>query len=107
MSGIQDLGNNNFFATQMDSIFRYGFDFEGATNVENVYGTLFEWNIQNEFGSSDYHFGTIAASPTNAPYAINIFGDICGNNAGFNGYILQSDEFERQCAELCGAELLA
>jgi hypothetical protein len=86
MSGIQDLGNNNFFATQMDSIFRYGFDFEGATNVENVYGTLFEWNIQNEFGSSDYHFGTIAASPTNAPYAINIFGDICGNNAGFNGY---------------------
>jgi hypothetical protein len=86
MSGVQDAGNNTFVATQMDSVFRYGFDFEGATNVENVYGTLFEWNIQNEFGATDYHFGTIAASPTNSPYAINIFGDTCGTSAGFNGY---------------------
>ena len=86
MSGVQDAGNNNFYATQMDTIFRYGFDFEGATNVENVYGTEFEWDNQSQLGSSDYHFGTIAASPTNSPYAINIFGDVCGNSAGFNGY---------------------
>jgi hypothetical protein len=86
MSGVQDAGNNNFFATQIDTVFRYGFDFEGATNVENVYGTQFEWNNQSQLGSSDYHFGTIAASPTNSPYAINIFGDVCGNAAGFSGY---------------------
>jgi len=86
MTGVLDEGNNNFFATQMDSVFRYGFDFEGATNVENVYGTLFEWNNQNYLGSSDYHFGTITNSPTNSPYAINIFGDTCGGAATFNGY---------------------
>ncbi len=86
MSGVQDAGNNTYFATQIDSVFRYGFDFEGATDVENVYGTLFEWNNPSIVGSSDYHFGTIAASPTNAPYAINIFADICGGAAAFGGY---------------------
>jgi hypothetical protein len=86
MIGVQDAGNNNFFATQMDSVFRYGFDFEGSTNVENVYGSQFEWSNQNQLGSSDYHFGTITNTPINSPYAINIFGDVCGSTAAFNGY---------------------
>lgn len=84
--GIEDLANNNFYATQMDSIYRYGFDFEGATNTENVYGTKFEYSTSLP-GTADYHFGTISGSPTTAPYQITIFGDACGNApANTNGY---------------------
>lgn len=83
--GITDQGNNSFFASQMDTIYRYGFDFEGATNIENVYGTDFEYAVQIP-GMADYHFGTVTGSPTTAPYAINIFGDQCGNANTANGY---------------------
>ncbi len=39
MIGISDAGNNSYWATQMDSLYRYGFDFEGANNTDNIYGT--------------------------------------------------------------------
>lgn len=84
--GIEDLANNNFYATQMDTIYRYGFDFEGATNTENLYGTKFEYSASIP-GVADYHFGTVTGSPATAPYQITIFGDACGNApATTNGY---------------------
>lgn len=87
MNGIQDSGNaNSWIATQMDTIFLHAFDFEGATSITNVYGTAFEWNNQSQLGSSDYYFGTIANPGQNSPYAINIYGDACGNKASFAGY---------------------
>lgn len=89
--GIEDLGNNVHYSAQMDTIYRYGFDFEGATNIVNVYGTDFEYSAALN-GVSDYHFGTVTGSPTTAPYQINIFGDVCGNAPSGTNYnhILQS-----------------
>lgn len=83
--GIQDFNNNNFINAQIDTVYRYGFDFEGATNTNNLYGTQFEWAYPLP-GSIKYHFGTISNTPTNSPYAINLYGDTCMNAATFNGY---------------------
>ena len=78
--GIEDLGNNEEIANEMDTVYRYGYDFEGASNIENVYATKFVYAL-NIPGVSDYHFGTATGSPSSAPYQINIFGDACGQAA--------------------------
>jgi hypothetical protein len=75
--GISNAGNNVFVGNQMDSIYRYGFDFEGASYIATASATDFEYG--SNVGSTDYHFGTITNSPTNSPFQINIYGDICGN----------------------------
>jgi hypothetical protein len=87
MDGIQNNGRNDFFATQMDSVFRRGFDFESGFGTVNVYGSLFEWaNPSQENGAGDYYFGATSNPPTNAPYSINIFGDMCGSSPAFTNY---------------------
>ena len=86
MIGVQDNGSNNWFSTELDSVFRYGFDFEGQSSITNVYGSFFVWNSSLLPGSSDYYFGKLTNPPVNSAYAINIFGDTCGNSppAGYN-----------------------
>lgn len=93
MIGITDSGNNDYFGTEIDSVYHYGFDFEGATNLQNLHATKFVYSA-NLKGISDYHFGTITGSPTTAPYQINIFGDGCGDAAptagGYNHFLQSS-----------------
>ena len=88
MTGIQDNGKNDWFSTQIDSVFRYGFDFEGQSSITNLYGSMFEWNSALLLGSSDYYFGKLTNPPVNSPYSIGIFGDTCGNSppGGYNHF---------------------
>lgn len=84
--GITDIGNNNYYNTQCDTMYRYCMDIEGSDTITNLYATAFEWNNQLQVGSSDYHFGTTSNTPTNSPYLVNIMGDQCENQPTFNGY---------------------
>lgn len=85
-NGVQDSGNTNWYDSQIDSVYNWGFDFEGANTQTNLVGSMFEWNANHYDGSSDYHFGTITNPPTSSPSAINIYGDICGDRAQQNAY---------------------
>ena len=87
MDGIQNNGRNDFFSTQMDSVLRRGFDFESGYGTVNVYGSMFEWaNPSQENGAGDYFFGATSNPPVNAPYSINIYGDMCGSTPSFLNY---------------------
>lgn len=89
MRAVEELGSNDWFNTQSDSSYLYGFDFEGGGTTSNIYGSMFEWNSQLSIGSSDYYFGTIANPGQNSPYAINIFGDTCLNTppTGYSHFV--------------------
>lgn len=76
-NGVCDSGNDDYYGTQIDSVYNWGFDFEGQSTVNNIYGSHFQWNSTHYEGSSDYHFGQITGAPTTAPIALNIFGDGC------------------------------
>jgi hypothetical protein len=87
MDGIQNNGRNDFFSTQLDSVFRRGFDFEDGYSTINIYGSMFEWsNPTGENGAGDYFFSSNYNPPTNSPYAINIYGDMCGSSPTFLNY---------------------
>lgn len=85
-NGVSNAGNNDFFTLQMDSVYNHAFDEEGSNDTVNLYGTMFEWNANHYTGSSDYFIAKTSGSPTNAPAAINIYGDICGNKASQDAY---------------------
>jgi hypothetical protein len=85
MDGIQNNGRNDFFSTQMDTVYRRGFDFESGYGTVNVYGSMFEWAGQQN-GAGDYFFGATSNPPVNAPYSINIYGDMCGSSPTFLNY---------------------
>lgn len=85
-NGIQVSQNNNFFTTQIDSVYNWGFDFEGLGYMTNVIGTEVEWDQTTYTASSDYHFGTVANTPSNSPAEITIWGDICLNTPQQVGY---------------------
>lgn len=84
-TGIYDAGNNVYIATQIDSVYRYGFDLEGETNIDTIVGTDFEYSTYLP-GATDYHIGHTSGSPSTAPYQISIYGNICGNAPSFGGY---------------------
>lgn len=78
-TGIIDSGNNNWIATQQDTSWFRGFDFEGSDTNANVNDTFFEWANVMGLGAADYYFGTTTNPPTNAPRSIFIDGDIISN----------------------------
>lgn len=84
-AGIVDQGNNTYLATQIDSVYRYGFDLQGATNIDSISATDFEYSLYLP-GASDYHVLHTTGSPTTAPFAVYISSDLCGNAPSFGGY---------------------
>lgn len=85
-NGVCNQGTNNFYDTQLDTVYNWGIDEEGQGDVANYTGSMFEWSQSNLTGSSDYHFGKVTSPPINAPASVNIFSDACGNNPNQSGY---------------------
>lgn len=85
-NGVSDAGNNQYYSTQIDSVYNVGIDEEGQGNTSTFSGTSFQWNANNLVGSSDYLFNKTVNSPINSPAAINIIGDSCGGRPSQFGY---------------------
>lgn len=85
-NGVCNQGTNEFYSTQLDTIYNWGIDEEGQGDQVNFYNPKYEWAASGLEGASDFHLGKATSNPINAPASVNIYTEECGNVPSQDGY---------------------